>query len=191
MSQVAVPMPGGTRWINGEERARIASKYGPPHRWKDPNPRPGVSTTWDSYVPSVDDVQELDREAARRAEQERLARVNDQLARERATRDRRRYLPPLTDAVARGTQEGLLHRAAPSRYPATASAARWLDHVPLVDLAESWLTMAYDPDPRRRGRHGLAMAWLVRGGVPTWATAQRQHGPVWCPAGRPPRLPDL
>jgi hypothetical protein len=39
MAQVAVPMPGGeTRWLNQEERDRIALKYGPPHRWKDPNP---------------------------------------------------------------------------------------------------------------------------------------------------------
>lgn len=177
MPNVAVPMPGGeTRWLTEEERARIAGKYGPPHQWHDPNPRRGVSTTWLSYVPTADDVREMDREAERRAEQERVAGVNEKLARERATRDRRRFLPPLTEAVARGMHEALLHRADPTRYPATAAAARWLDHCPLVELAESWLTMAYDPDPWARGWHGLAMAWLLRGGPSTWAPAVRQTG---------------
>src|SRR5262249_23032642 len=61
--------------------------------------------------------------------------------------------------------------------PATRAAARWLDHCPLVGLAEDWITMcAADPDPRRRGSHGLAMAWLVRRGVPTWAPAERPTG---------------
>lgn len=176
MSNVAVPMDGGTRWLTEEQRARIALKYGPPHRWRDPNPRPGISTTFDSYVPTPADVREMDREAERRAKQERVAQVTDKLARERATRDRRRFLPRLTEAVAHGMQEALLHRADPTRYPATAAAARWLDHCPLVELAESWRTMAYDPDPWERGRHGLAMAWLVRGGVPTWAPAVRANG---------------
>jgi hypothetical protein len=171
-------MPGGeTRWITEEERARIALKYGAPQRWKDPNPRPGIYTTFASYVPTPDDVREMDREKERRADEERVALVNEKRARERATRDRRRFLPRLTNAVARGMEQALLYRADPTRYPATPAAARWLDHCPLVELAEDWITMCrYDPDPRGRGRHGLAMAWLVRGGVPTWAPAVRQNG---------------
>jgi hypothetical protein len=129
-------------------------------------------TTSSSY-----DVRELDREAHRREVDEHTARVTEERARERATRDRRRFLPRLTESVARGIEQALLHRADPTRYPATAAAARWLDHCPLVELAESWLTMASHPHPRGRGRHGLAMALLVRGqSVPTWAPAVRQTG---------------
>lgn len=176
MPNVAVPMDGGTRWITEEERARIAHKYGPPHRWTDPNPRPGVSTTWLSYVPTADDVRELDREAHQRAVDEHTTQVTEERARERATRDRRKFLPRLTESVARGIEAALLHRADSTRYPATPAAARWLDHCPLTEVAERWLTMTYHPDPRGRGVHGLAMALLVRGGVPTWAPAVRQTG---------------
>jgi len=77
-------MDGGTRWITEEERARIALKYGPPHKWKDPNPRPGVSTTFASYVPTAADVRELDREAQRRQDEERMAGGREQISRERA-----------------------------------------------------------------------------------------------------------
>jgi hypothetical protein len=176
MPNVAVPMDGGTRWLTEEERARIALKYGPPHKWTDPNPRPGIVTTSSSY-----DVRELDREAHRREVDEHTARVTEERARERATRDRRRFLPRLTESVARGIEQALLHRADPTRYPATAAAARWLDHCPLVELAESWLTMASHPHPRGRGRHGLAMALLVRGqSVPTWAPAVRQSPRATC-----------
>src|SRR5262245_40589586 len=152
MSQVAVRMPDGeTRWLTEEERARIAGKYGPPHKWTETNPRPGISTSWLSYVPTADDVRELDCEAQQRAVDEHTARLSEKRARERATRDRRRFLPRLTESVARGMEQALLHRADPNRYPATAAAARWLDHCPLVELAESWLTMAYHHDPRWRG----------------------------------------
>jgi len=98
-------------------------------------------------------------------------------ARQRATRARRREVPRLTDAAVRGLHEALLHRALPDRYPATAAAARWLDYCPLVEVADSWLTMGGDPDPRASGRHGLAMAWLVRGGGRRgFAPVTRQHG---------------
>jgi hypothetical protein len=83
MAQVAVPMPDGqTRWITEEERARIAFKYGPPHRWKDPNPQPGDYTSFLSYVPTPDDVRELDREKERRAAEEYAAVVRDKRARD-------------------------------------------------------------------------------------------------------------
>jgi hypothetical protein len=145
--------------------------------WRDPNPRPGVTATWLSYVPSADDVRELDREAHRREDAERTELVAEQHAREHATRERRKFLPDFGEAVARGIEDALLHRADPSRYAPTPAATRWLDHS-LVELADSWLTMAGYPDPRGRGRHGLAMAWLVRGGVPTWRPAACQKGYV-------------
>jgi len=156
MPNVAVPMPGReTRWLTEEQRAHLTGKYGPPHLWRDPNPRPGVASTWLSYVPSAADVREMDREAERRAEQERVAGVNEKLAHERATRDRRRFLPRLTEAVAHGMHEALLHRADPTRYPATAVAARWLDHCPLVELADSWLVLLSS---------GLKIRWVHTGG---------------------------
>ena len=111
-----------------------------------------------------------------RALEQHFARADLEDARVRATQDRRRYLPRLTDATVRGLEEALLHRALPDRYAATPAARRWLDFCPLVEVAESWLTMAGDPDPRGRGRHGLAMALLSRGGSPTWAPVLRAYG---------------
>src|SRR5262245_49179087 len=70
------------------------------------------------------------RAAQRREVLARLARVDKELGREQATRERRRTLPRLTDAVARG-MEALLHRAVPDRHPATPTARQWLDHCPL------------------------------------------------------------
>jgi hypothetical protein len=112
----------------------------------------------------------------RRAFDAQMARVDLELGREHATIERRRFLPRLTDATVRGLEEALLHRACPDRYPATPAAARWLDHCPLVEVAETWLTLAGDRDPRGRGRHGLAMALLTRGGAQTWAPIFRAQG---------------
>jgi hypothetical protein len=111
-----------------------------------------------------------------RALEQQFARADLEDARVRATQDRRRTLPRLTDATVRGLEEALLHRALPDRYAATPAARRWLDFCPLVEVAESWLTMAGDPDPRGRGRAGLAMALLSRGGPPTWTPVFRAHG---------------
>src|SRR5262245_7410138 len=112
MPNIAVPMPGGgTRRITEEERARIARKYGSPQHWKDPHPRPGIWTTFDSYVPTPDEVRELDREAERRADEAHAAVLRDKRARERATHHLRRFLPRQSEAVARGIEQALLHRA--------------------------------------------------------------------------------
>jgi hypothetical protein len=83
LAATCLPVPA--TWITEEERARIARKYGSPPHWKDPNPRPGIWTSFDSYVPTPDEVRELDREAERRADEARAAVLSDQSARERAT----------------------------------------------------------------------------------------------------------
>jgi len=176
--QTAVRMPDGeTRWLTEEERAHIAGKYGPPHKWTDPNPRPGMSSTWASYVPSPDDVRELDREAQRRQDAARVAGVREQFSRERAAADRRRFLPRLSDSVARGIQEALCHRCCPDRYAVTPAARRWVDSS-LREIALDWLTMGgYAP---ARDHHRLAMAWLHRGGErqQAWQPAVRAQGYV-------------
>jgi hypothetical protein len=174
--QTAVRMPDGeTRWLTEEERARIAHKYGPPHQWTDPNPRRGMSTTWSSYVPTPDDVRELDREAKQRQDDERLAGVREQLSHARAAYDRRRFLPKLSDAVARGIEEALCHRACPDRYAVTAGSRRWVD-ASLREIAVDYLTMAGDAPAR--DHHRLAMAWLHRGGQrqQAWQPAQNTRG---------------
>jgi hypothetical protein len=55
--------------------------------------------------------------------------------------DRRRDRRAMTPALARGMRDALLHRADP-RYPATAAAAEFLDHCPLVDLLRKHLALA-------------------------------------------------
>jgi hypothetical protein len=76
-----------------------------------------------SYVPTATEVLEMDRETQRREGDARRALNRDQRSRERATYDRRRFLPRLTETVVRGMHEALLHRADPTRYPATAAYA--------------------------------------------------------------------
>jgi hypothetical protein len=73
----------------------------------------------------------------RREREQEQARADLAFSRACATIERRRHLPQLTDAVVRGLEEALLHRALPDRYAATPAAARWLDHCPLVEVAET------------------------------------------------------
>ena len=130
MSQVAVPMPdGGTRWISEEERARIALKH-----------HAVTFSAFMAYRPTAAEVLAADREAQRRQEDAHLVGVHEQASHVRAAEDRRRFLPRLTDGVARGIEAALLHRCDP-RYPATPAARRWLD-APLREIAVDWLTMA-------------------------------------------------
>src|SRR5262245_16817942 len=165
MAQVAVPMPdGGTRWISEEERARIALQH-----------HAVTSTSFMSYRPTAAEVLAADREAQRRQDAAHLDAEREQAGRARAAQDRRRFLPRLTDAVARSIEDALLHRADPSRYPATAPARRWLD-APLRELALEWLTMAGAAPAR--DHHRLAMAWLHRGGQAqqAWQPAANTRG---------------
>jgi len=105
----------------------------------------------------------------------RWSSEESQASRVRAAQDRRRFLPRLTDAVARGIEEALLHRADPSRYPATPAGRRWLD-APLREIALDWLTMAGAAPAR--DHHQLAMAWLTRGGErqQAWQPAANARG---------------
>jgi len=122
-----------------------------------------------AYRPTAADVLEADREAQRRQDPARLDGVREQASRARAAHDRRRFLPRLTDSIARGIEAALLHRCDP-RYPTTPPARRWLD-TPLREVAVDWLTMAGDAPAR--DHHRLAMAWLHRGG---------QRHQAWQPA---------
>jgi hypothetical protein len=160
----AVPMPDGeTRWISEEERARIARTH-----------HAVTSSAFMSYTPTAAEVLAADREAERRQRDARMVEASEQRARVRAATDRRRFLPRLTDAVARGIEAALLHRCDP-RYPAPAAARRWLD-APLREIAVEWLTMAGDAPAR--DHHRLAMAWLQRGGQAqqTWQPAANTRG---------------
>jgi hypothetical protein len=81
----------------------------------------------------------------------------------------------LTPALVRGMVEALLHRAVPTRYPATAASSAWRDHCPLVELCREYLETAGHP-PIGRDRYTLSTAALRRTGAPGFVPITRAQG---------------